>query len=264
MMKKFFTPEPLIITTGGGGPGLFHDTLKNMENAISLGSDVIRTNVSMTKDKKMVFFSNAVFQNKELTARGIGSYSLGELKELFRGVTGGDDTDDIKGLFPDMEETLSALKDSRFNLNLAEKDPQLIRQYCGIIRNLDAEERILTSSLNIYNLKKIRDMFPDAATAFSFGGIVAFYALYRSGFLYFKKKFPDDALIIHEMIGASFLANAGLIEEAKSREIHVYVLNVMKEDQVKRLFEAGVDGFVTNYAALVKRSLPPAGKRHDS
>ena len=263
-MKKFFSPEPVIITTGGGGPGLFHDTIRNMKNARSLGSDVIRTNVSATKDNKLVLYSNAVFQNRDLAGRGIGSYSLEELKVLFGEGPGSDPADDFRGLFPAMEEALTGLNDCRFNLNLSEKDPRLVRRYCAIIRDLDASDRVLTSSLNGSNLKKIREVFPEMATAFSFGGVVAFYALYRSGFLYFKRKFSDDALIIHEMIGASFLANAGLIEEARSRGIRVYILNIMKEDQVKRLFEAGADGFVTNYAALVKRSLPARGNRNDS
>ncbi|HOT43687.1 MAG TPA: glycerophosphodiester phosphodiesterase family protein [Spirochaetota bacterium] len=263
-MKKFFSPKPVIITTGGGGPGLFHDTIRNMKNALSLGSDAIRTNVSITKDNKIVLFSNAVFQNRDLAARGIGSYTRDGLRELFRTEAGSDALDDIKGLFPEMEETLSALNNCRFNLNLSEKDPKLIQQYCDIIRNLDAGDRILTSSLNAYNLKKVRNNFDGTATAFSFGGVVAFYALYRSGILHFKKKFSDDALIIHEMIGASFLANAGLIGEARARGIHVYVLNIMTEDQVKRLFEAGADGFVTNYASMVKRSLPASGEKNDS
>ncbi len=263
-MKKFFSPEPVIITTGGGGPGLFHDTIRNMKNARSLGSDAVRTNVSVTKDNKLVLYSNAVFQNRDLAGRGVSSYTLDELRELFRSGTGSDTGEDIDGLFPAMEEALTGLNDCRFNLNLPEKDPQLVRRYCDVIRDLDAADRVLTSSLNGSGLKRIRKAFPDMATAFSFGGIVAFYALYRSGFLYFKRTFPGDALIIHEMIGASFLANAGLIEEAKSRGIRVYILNIMKEDQVKRLFEAGADGFVTNYAALVKRSLPARGKGNDS
>ncbi len=259
-MKKFFSPEPLIITTGGGSPGLFHDTKGNMKNAISLGSDVIRTNVSITKDEKIILFSNAIFQNREISERGVSSYTLEELKTICRtgadNQAGGKDNEDIHGLFPEFEESIAALKHQRFNLHLPEKNPGIVRQLCDIIRNLNAEDRMLVSSLTGSNLKEIRGTLPQTATAFSFSGIVGFYALYRTGLIFFKRKFIDDALIIHEMIGASFLANSGLIEEAKSRGIRVYVLNVMKEDQVKRLSEAGVNGFVTNYVSLVKRALP--------
>jgi glycerophosphoryl diester phosphodiesterase len=259
-MKRFFSPEPVIITTGGGGPGLFHDTINNMRHAISAGSDVIRTNISRTKDNKLVAFSNAIYQNKTMTGSGISSFTLDELRSFFRDAAdtmkskaGGED---INGIFPELEEVLSAFKNQRFNLHLSEKDPELVQQFCSAIVNLNADERILVSSLTGYNLKKIRSALPDIPTGFSFNGIVGFYALHRSGLIYFRKKFRDDAIITHEMIGASFLASAGLIEEAKSRDIRLYVLNVMKEDQVKRLSEAGVNGFVTNYASMVRRALP--------
>ena len=54
------------------------------------------------------------------------------------------------------------------------------------------------------------------ATSFSFAGIVGFYALYRTGLILFRKIFDADVLIIHEMIGASYLASAGMINNAKT------------------------------------------------
>lgn len=264
-MKKFFIPEPVIITTGSGGPGLFHDTIPNMKKAISLGSDVIRTNVSCTRDKKIILYSNAVFQNKTIAKKGVTSFTLNELNAMFDTPldrSGNGIEEDFTSLFPELESVLSEFKDHRFNFHFSEKDPELIQKFCDSIRDLHSEERILVSSLDGYNIKIIRNVFPDVATGFSFNGMVGFYALYRTGLIYFKKYFRNDALITHEMIGASFLANAGLIEEAKSRGIRVYVLNVMKEDQVKRLSEAGVNGFVTNYAALVKRALPDPGENY--
>ncbi len=247
---------------------MFHDTIGNMKHAVSVGSDVIRTNVSLTKDNKLIVFSNVIFQNKSIVDRGISSFTLDELNTIIHDAnhpaeanTGGED---LKGIFPELEVILSVFKDQRFNLHIPDKDPKLIQQFCSVVSNLRSEERILVSSLTGYNLNKIRSMFPDIPTCFSFNGIAAFYALYRTGLIYFKKTFRDDAIITHEMIGASFLANAGLIEEAKSRNIRVFVLNVMTEDQVKRLNEAGVNGFVTNYAALVRRALPGSGESHDS
>ncbi len=267
-MKIFFNPDPVIITTGGGGPGLFQDTIENMKNAISLGSDVIRTNVSITKDNKIVLFSNAVFKDKRIAEKGIPSFTHNDLKTLYRdsihGQAGTENQDDLEGIFPELEQTLSAIGDHRFNLHFSEKIPELNKRCCEIIGDVKAEDRILVSSLNGFNLNYLRGVFPDIPTSFSFGETVMLYALYRTGLIFFRKHFNNDALVTHEMIGASFLANAGLIKDARSRGIRVYVLNVMKEDQVIRLYKAGVDGFVTNYVSLVKRALIPLQKDHDS
>jgi len=254
-MKKFFDPEPLIVTTGGGGPGLFHVTLRNIMNAITLGSDVIQANVDFTKDNKIVLFSNTVFSKKEITVKGIACFTLSELRTLFRPSDGGKPDDDIEGLFPELHKTLKKIKDHRFNLHIAGKNPELIRQFCDIIVENNAGERILVSSMGGGTIKKVRENIHDIATSFPFLNTIGFYALHRSGLLYFRKSFDHDALIIPERIGASYLANPGLIKEAQSRGIRVYILDIIKEEQVARLHENGADGFVTNYASMIKRAM---------
>ncbi len=254
-MKKFFDPEPLIVTTGGGGPGLFHITIRNMKNAISLGSDVIQAAADITRDKKIVLFSNIVFTNKEISGKGIRSFTLDELKALCRASAGDKPDDDMDGLFPEMDEALKKIKSHRFNLHLSGRDPELIHKFCDIITDNRAQERVLVSSLAGGTIRKIRGVFPDMATCFPFINAIGFYALHRSGLLYFKRNFTHDVLIIPERIGASYLANPGLIKEARSRGIRVYVLDVIKEEQVGRLHGNGADGFVTNYATMVKRAM---------
>lgn len=255
MMKQFFDPEPLIITTGGGGPGLFHDTIKNFSNAISLGSDVIRTNAALTKDRNIVLFSNAVFQNKDVDVTEFQKRTLKELKESFGAMVRGSD-DDSTGLFPELQAVLEKYKHQRFNIHVPVKMPELVTEIAECINATDSSERILVSSLDGDTIKRLRSAFPDMATSFSFYGIIGIYALYRSGFLYFKKSFKHDVLLMHEMIGGTYLAHEGLIQDAKKRGLRVYILNVVKEEQAKRLRDAGVDGFVTNYASMIKRILP--------
>ncbi len=261
-MKKFFDPEPLIITTGGGGPGLFHITLRNIKNAISLGSDVIQANVDITKDNKIIIFSNTVYANKEISGKGLASFTLNELKALFHQSAGDKPDDDIDGLFPELDDTLKKIKGHRFNLHIAGKAPELIRQFCHIIAGNKAEGRVLVSSIGVGTIKIIRGVFPDVATCFPFIAAIAFYALHRSGLLYFKKSFIHDALIIPERIGASYLANPGLIKEAQSRGIRVYILDIMKEEQVARLHGNGADGFVTNYASMIKRAMKQLERKY--
>lgn len=254
-MKKFFDPEPLIVTTGGGGPGLFHITLRNIMNAISLGSDVIQANVDFTKDNKIVLFSNNVFSKKEIAVRGIASFTLNELRTLFRPSSDDKADDDIEGLFPELDETLKKIKSHRFNLQIAGKNPELVRQFCNIITEKEAGQRVLVSSMGGGTIKKIRENIPDIATSFPFLNTIGLYALHRSGLLYFRRSFTHDALIIPERIGASYLANPGLIKEAQSRGIRVYVLDIIKEEQVVRLHGNGANGFVTNYASIIKRAM---------
>ena len=60
-------------------------------------------------------------------------------------------------------------------------------------------------------------------------------------------------MMIQEMVGASLIANEGLIHEAKLRGIRVYVLAVSSEEQARGLFKAGVDGFTINNINMMHR-----------
>jgi glycerophosphoryl diester phosphodiesterase len=256
-MKKFYEPEPLIISTGGGMQGLAQDTIKNFNNAMNCGADVIRSNVSITRDKKIVLFGNIVFQNHEISKSGISFYNLKDLRTLYKqfleNKTANNSNEDIEGVFPELSDVLVAFPNQRFNFHFAEKNQELVATFCELVARMSATDRILASSLSGADIKKIRSVFPDMATSFSFAGIVGFYALYRTGLMLFKKKFKADALIIHEMIGASYLASTGMIGNAKKRGIRVYVLNVNTEEQARRLLDAGINGFITDSIEIVER-----------
>jgi glycerophosphoryl diester phosphodiesterase len=258
-MKNFFEPEPILFSTGGGEPGLAQDTIENFSNAIKLGADVIRSNISITKDKKIVLWGNIIFQNKEILKSGISSYGLDELRMLYKKYLKNscpdDLPEDVEGIFPELSEVLSTFSYQRFNIHIPEQIPGVAEAFCKLAAEKNAANRILASTLSGRDIVKIRSACPEMATSFSFAGIIGFYALYRSGLILFSKKFNADALITHERIGASYLANGGLVRFAKERGIRVYVLNVSSEDQVRRLCQAGANGFITNTIQNVKRAM---------
>src|SRR4030042_2764493 len=136
-MKNFFEPEPIIFSTGGGEPGRAQDTIKNFNNAISLGADVIRTNISVTRDKKIVLFGNIIFQNKEILKSGISSYMLDELRLLYKNYLknnfADDSHEDTEGVFPELPEILSTFSNQRFNIHFPEHIPGMAEAFCEIV-----------------------------------------------------------------------------------------------------------------------------------
>ncbi len=118
--------------------------------------------------------------------------------------------------------------------------------YCDIIKKMNAVDRVLSYSYYGNILSVVRKRLPDAAVSFSLYGSIGFYALFRAGLLRFIKKFRSVALQIPEMIGPSYLASHGLVKMAHDRGIHVYVYSTVNESDIKRLSEAGVDGYIVN------------------
>ncbi len=250
-MKKFFESAPILFTTGGAEPGLVDDTVSNFKNAVRLGADVIRTNVLRTADGKVVVASDALYQQKELIKKGIGCFQLNALRKAYKrsheeGPFGGEEE-----IFPELSLVLKLFAGQRFNLILPGKDRSLCAAFCDIIEKANAVENVIVSSFSEYSIAYVRRKLTNVATSFSFPGIIRFYALYKSGLLYFKKKFQADAILMPEMIGASFIANEGMIQEAKLRGIRVYVLSIDSEEKAKVLLAAGADGFVTGNVRML-------------
>jgi glycerophosphoryl diester phosphodiesterase len=251
-MKDFFTAKPVIFTTGGGEPSLIDDTIQNFKHAVSLGSDVIRTNVFLTMDKKIVVASDSVFYDKALMKEGIEACTLDRLRGR-HGRPGEGGGDGGGSMFPELTLVLGALPDQRFNLELGSKSPVLAHEFCSILSDMQAIGRTLVSGFSGKVLKIVRREHPDAATSFSYFGMIGFYALFRAGLLLYPFKFKADALVMPEKLGVSYMANAALIRSARSVGISVYALDVGTEEKARRLRDAGVDGFITNDIDMIRR-----------
>ena len=255
-MGKFFDDQPSIFSTGGGKPGLVQDTIRNFGVAIEQGADVIRTNMAASSGGTIVLYSNDVYNHGDCAVSGPGSLGTRELRmkyaDLLRNRATDDSRDDIEGVFPSLEEALAAFPGQRFNVHCNQKDPALMRSFREIVERLKAQDRVLVSSVSGYNTKWIRTAMPEVPVTFSFYGMIWFYGLFKSGFIFLAQNFSPQALVIPDKIGASFFANSGLIDEAKKRGIKVYVNPVDSVEQARRIKEAGADGIVTNNINAVK------------
>jgi glycerophosphoryl diester phosphodiesterase len=251
-MKNFFETKPVIFSTGGGRPHLLEDTIQNFRHAAFLGSDVIRTNVFLTRDKKIVVASDSIYFDKALMKEGIEACTLDRLRGRYG--RPGEEGDDGEGsMFPELTRVLGACPEQRFNFELGGKSPVLAHEFCSILSDMKAIGRTLVSGFSGNVLKIVRREHPVAATSFSYFGMIGFYALFRAGMLLYPFKFKADALIMPENLGVSYMANPALVRSARSRGISVYALDVGTEDKARRLKDVGVDGFITNDIDMTRR-----------
>lgn len=257
MTKVFFSPEPLIFTVGGGEPGLSMDTIGNFAHAIDVGSDVILTNVSFTADKKIVLHSSEVYLDSLIQAGGVESRTLRELTDIFSGSIRHDQKGPEGSLFPELKLALEAFPSQKFHFILNGSGTGFADVFIETVLLMNAAERILVSAGGRI-LKRIRDRKPDIATTFTFMGVLGFYALCKTGLISLRKHFNDDALMLTETIGASYIANPGVIEAAKERDIRVYLLNVDDESTTRRFLQSGAHGVVTGNVPLIKGVLDGA------
>ena len=98
------------------------------------------------------------------------------------------------------------------------------------------EERIIYSSFNHYSIQKIREIAPDAETAYLIGDVMLDVAEYtrKTGV-----KGIHPALFHVKM--------ADFLEEYKKSGLAVRVWTVNEKDQMSWLIREGVDAVITNY-----------------
>ncbi|MCL1832912.1 MAG: hypothetical protein FWG49_00260 [Leptospirales bacterium] len=217
-MKKFFIPEPVIFYNGAEADKLPDNSIQTIEKAFLAGADVVCLNIRLSKDKEVVV------------------------------PTAGDE-------FIPLNKIFDSFPDKRFNITITDKNIELVTQYISVVKSSKAEERIITSSINGGNIKLVRKMIPESATAFSLWEILGIYALFKTGLLNVTKNFKADAFQAPEKIGLSYIANSAIIEQLHKKDIKVHVWNINDEAQLKRVYESGADGFMVNDIEMAREFL---------
>lgn len=256
-MKPFFTPEPVVFFNTQASKRFPGNTVEAIDDAFNSGADVICLNIQFSKDKVIMAISEPLIDTLCEGTGAVSSFTLNELKELNAGYSFIDENGEYpfrgKNLkFMTFEEVLQAFPGKRFNITIMNKDKKLVESYVSIIRKYDSAGRILTSTMYGKNIKLVRKLLPEGATAFTLQGILGVYALFKSGILFFIKGFTADAFQTPEAIGVSYLANGALIDQLHMIGIKVHVWNVKNRVQLKRVYSAGADGFMVDDIQMVK------------
>ncbi len=142
-----------------------------------------------------------------------------------------------------LEMIFENFKDKKFILEIfgeIDKSDEL----SGIIKKHSMEENILIWTQNSKLMKKIRQKLPETATAMTPNEFIFLYFLFKTGFLYFKRKFKADCLMSIESAGISYILNPAMLSELSKREIFSIALVDSTDKQIKRLIESGCRGFV--------------------
>ena len=142
-----------------------------------------------------------------------------------------------------LEEILSNFKDKKIIIEIYGKNDKS-DELSGIIKKHSMSENVLIWTQNSNLMKKIRQKLPDTATAMTPNEFVYLYFLFKTGFLYFKKKFTADCLISIESAGISYILNHAMLRELAKREIFSIALVDSTGNQIKRLIDSGCRGFV--------------------
>lgn len=144
-----------------------------------------------------------------------------------------------------LEDIFSSFKSGKFIIQIYGVD-DCSEDLKLLVEKYSMQENILLWTQDSGLMKKIRLKLPSAATAMTPYEFLYAYFLFKTGFLYFKKKFRSDCLISSESAGISYILNEGMISQLNKRGIFSIALTDSSEKQMKRLFDSGCRGFAIN------------------
>ena len=120
--------------------------------------------------------------------------------------------------------------------------PDIEKKVAEIVEETGMKDRIVYSSFNHYSVQRLKEIVPDAETAYLYSDVI----LNVEGY---AKETNVDGLhpAVYHVKMADFL------EEYKKSGLKVRVWTVNEETDMKELIEAGITAVITNYPDVAVR-----------
>ena len=224
---------------GGLGP---ENTHRSFKIALKYDIDMIETDLWLSKDNKLVINHDSDLKRIYKVNKKIKDLTLDEIKSI---------NSDI----PSLEEVF-ALVDSKVQLNLEIKTPEVVKYLIKEIKDSDYPvDKLLISSnyLNVLNI--VKQEIPSIRIAWIFHSIGSsvgqfFWSLMVVKVLFLVqnhvvKKIQDNnikILVLHKV-----LATKRFIDKLHKLKIKVLIWTVDGKEQIIKYRNKGVDGIISNY-----------------
>lgn len=244
--------RPLVIAHRGGAGISPENTLYAFQHSWKIGADVLETDVCETSDGKLVLLHDETVNRTTDGAGEISKLTLEEVKKLDAADKFSTDNGQTFPLrkknitIPTLDEVFSALPEAKFNIEIKQPSPTIADSLCGLIREHKMMGKVVVASFSQESLTDFRGKCPDVATSASTSEMTKFLAYQKTGI---AESFSPQmsALQTAEKLGFLQIVTKDFVENAHKLNLQVHVWTINNPADMRRLFELGVDGIMTNY-----------------
>ena len=222
------------------------NTLEAFRLAMEQGADGIELDVQLTKDGELVVIHDETIDRVSNGKGAVRDYTQEELKS-FSVSNHFEQYPDVK--IPTLREVLELVKPGHMEINIELKTgifwyPEIEKKVLDLVKEEEMEDRIIYSSFNHYRVQKIKELAPEAETAYLIGDVMLNVAEYTKNT---GIKGLHPALFHVKM--------ADFLKEYKESGIALRVWTVNDKDQIRWLIDEGVDAVITNYPDRVRKEI---------
>jgi len=265
MNEPFLQPMPRVVAHRGDSKHHPENTLEAFLSAVAMGVDVIETDVHLTRDGQLVIWHDPTLERNTDGNGRVEDHDLASLQRLDAGwtfTTDGGDSFPFRGKGVRMallSEALAACPTQRFNIDLKSKNDAIVDAFISVIEAQQAQDRVLCASFHLKHLKRMRLLRPAILTSVTTIEVLGLIGRHRLGLL------PDELHTQRTVVLQVPVRQWGIevvtkefVEAMHLRGAVVQVWTINDEQQMRRLWELGVDTVMTDdpaTALAVARSL---------
>ena len=220
------------------------NTMLAYEKAVEAGCDGIEMDIHLSRDGQVVIMHDADLSRTTNGSGRIQDYTVAQLKELDAGA-------DFAGKYgtvriPTLEEYLDYIRSTDVITNIEIKSEpgnfyDIEQKAVGLVRRYRLEERIIFSSFNHYSMVLCKKLAPEIACGLLYGAAIAHPSSYAKNFG------------VEYMHPAFTELSPELIEDMKAGGIGINAWTINEEADIRRFWELGIDGIITNFPDRARR-----------
>ena len=242
MASEYFEPRaPRALAHRGLAVDAPENTLLAFARAVAVGAQYLETDVHASHDGIAVVAHDPTLERVAERDIAVGRLTMAELRRIDLGHAQG---------FASLEETLDALPDTRFNIDV--KEDAAIDPTVTAVNRTGAVNRVLVTSFSDSRRRTVAARLPGVVSSAGSAGVLRFRiaASFASTQSLFRGLRGARALQVPERAGALRVVTPRFVEAAHRVGIEVHVWTVNDPAVMTRLLDLGVDGLVTDRVDL--------------
>lgn len=228
-----------VIAHRGASGDAPENTMRAFEQAVLLGADGIELDVQLTRDGELVVIHDETLDRVTTGTGRVYSHTFAELRTLDAGSWFSSCSKPER--IPHLQEVFDLLAGRDMLLNVELKND--VVPYEGIEAKVCAllaeypDQRVLVSSFNHYSLRRIKHISPatNIALLYADGLVEPWLYAQRQKASALNPYYPN---IVPELVAG-----------CRDAGIALYAWTVNREEDMKKMLTAGIDGIMTDYPA---------------
>lgn len=244
--------RPLVIAHRGGA-GIFpENTLYAFQESWKLGVDILELDIHETADGKLVVIHDKTLNRTTDGEGNVSEKTLEEIKKLNAGYKFSRDGGQTfplreqKITIPTLKEVFKALPDARFNIEMKPESPSIAASLCSLIRTHNLSEKVIVASVSQTNLESFRQQCSEVATSASASEVLKYFSYYKTGLGENYAPQMTSLQTLRRLFGLQVVSKE-FVEVSHKLNLQVHVWTINNPEDMKQLFEIGVDGIMTDH-----------------